>query len=275
MYDVRHSELLLLAYFATLALAAWLLPRFEAARPLATLTAAATALALGGLAAAPQAPAVTVVRDWLPAILLVVGYWLPRRFLSAVDDRFERWLVESDRAFFAHPVGRWMARLPRAVAELLEVCYLLVYPMVPAGLVVLLVTGHRRHVDWFWTVVLLAEFACYALLPLLPSRPPRQVDAGGLSPTGASTVRRLNVWFLGHASNGWNTFPSGHVAGAIATALAVLPLVPVAGAVLLALAAGITVASFAGRYHYAADTVAGVATAVAAFALVALLFPLR
>jgi membrane-associated phospholipid phosphatase len=80
-----------------------------------------------------------------------------------------------------------------------------------------------------------------------------------------SFARTLNAWVLANASNQWNTFPSGHVAGAMACGLALVPDVPLAGAVVLSLAMLIGVASVAGRYHYAADAVAGVLVALLAF----------
>ena len=74
---------------------------------------------------------------------------------------------------------------------------------------------------------------------------------------------RLNVFVLGLGSIQVNTFPSGHTAGAFATALAAAQVVPSSFAPLLVLAASITIGSVLGRYHYAADSVAGVMVAVA------------
>jgi membrane-associated phospholipid phosphatase len=60
-----------------------------------------------------------------------------------------------------------------------------------------------------------------------------------------------------------NTFPSGHAAGSLAVALAVIGTLPSAGAVLIVLAAAICVACVVGRYHYVIDVVAGAAVALA------------
>ena len=60
-----------------------------------------------------------------------------------------------------------------------------------------------------------------------------------------------------------NTFPSGHVAGSLAVALAVAGVMPWAGLVLLALAASIAAACVVGRYHYIIDVLAGVALTLA------------
>jgi membrane-associated phospholipid phosphatase len=64
-----------------------------------------------------------------------------------------------------------------------------------------------------------------------------------------------------------NTLPSGHAAGALATALAVGSVVPLAGVVFLLLAASIALATVLGRYHYVVDTVLGVLVAAAAWSL--------
>jgi membrane-associated phospholipid phosphatase len=80
-------------------------------------------------------------------------------------------------------------------------------------------------------------------------------------------VRRLNLAVLSRASVQWNTFPSGHTAASLSTALAVGTHVPVAGAVLGFIGVSIAVGSVAGRYHYAADAIAGAAVAWLAFVM--------
>ena len=62
-----------------------------------------------------------------------------------------------------------------------------------------------------------------------------------------------------------NTFPSGHAAGSLAVAFAVIGTLPWTGALLLVLAAAICVACVVGRYHYVVDVVAGAAVALAAW----------
>jgi membrane-associated phospholipid phosphatase len=121
-------------------------------------------------------------------------------------------------------------------------------------------------VDRFWTTVLSAEYVCYGLLPLLPTRPPRTIEAE--ANPAVAVGPRLNRWVLDRFSNHWNTFPSGHVAGSFACGLAVTPVLPAAGAILIAIAILIAVGSVVGRYHYAADAVAGLAVAIGCFVLV-------
>jgi membrane-associated phospholipid phosphatase len=65
-----------------------------------------------------------------------------------------------------------------------------------------------------------------------------------------------------------NTFPSGHVAGSLAVAMAVVAAMPWTGAILFALAVSISVACVVGRYHYVVDVIAGGALALAIWGLV-------
>jgi membrane-associated phospholipid phosphatase len=80
-------------------------------------------------------------------------------------------------------------------------------------------------------------------------------------------IRRLNSAILDRGSIQANTVPSGHAAGAVATALAVADVMPLAGVVFLIVAAGIVAATVLGRYHYLVDSILGVAVAVGAWYL--------
>ena len=80
-------------------------------------------------------------------------------------------------------------------------------------------------------------------------------------------IRGLNVRVLGVVSNQLNTFPSGHAAASLATALAVGAPLPWAGLLFGLLALAIAIGSVVGRYHYAADALAGVAIALLGFVI--------
>ena len=80
-----------------------------------------------------------------------------------------------------------------------------------------------------------------------------------------SWIRRVNLAVLNRASVQWNTFPSGHTAASLATALAVGIHMPLVGVVLGIVALSIAAGSIVGRYHYAADAIVGAAVAVLAF----------
>jgi membrane-associated phospholipid phosphatase len=217
-------------------------------------TAAAVAIAVFGM------PHV------MPLVYLLVGYWLPALLVCDPNRRLERWLLELDnRLFGTGGLERFEKRAPRVLVEYLELAYLLCYAVVPAGFAWLVLAGFADQADRFWSIVLLAAFLCYGLLPWLPTRAPRALerDRG----VWRSAVRRLNLAVLGRASVQWNTFPSGHTAASLATALALGSVVPVAGVVFGIVAVSIAAGSVAGRYHYAADAIAGALVAIVAFVM--------
>jgi hypothetical protein len=212
----------------------------------------------------------------MPLVYLLAGYWLPGLLAREPNLHVEQRLLEGDRRLFGRDgLARFERSAPRLLVEYLELAYLLCYAVVPAGYVCLVLAGHGRDaIDRFWSVVLMASFACYGLLPWLPTRAPRAIEPlaearkgeGGRT-SGRSSIRRVNLAVLNRASVQWNTFPSGHTAASLATALAVGSYMPLAGIILAVLAISIAAGSVAGRYHYAADAIAGAAVAILAFAM--------
>jgi membrane-associated phospholipid phosphatase len=67
----------------------------------------------------------------------------------------------------------------------------------------------------------------------------------------------VNEFVLKRISHGLNTFPSGHVAVSLASALEVMSISQPAGIVLLVIASAIAAGAVLGRYHYALDVVVG------------------
>jgi membrane-associated phospholipid phosphatase len=248
----------------------------RARRPLLfTVAGAWGALAIFIIAGRPALPpALGVV---LPSLVLLTGYWLSGLFFVRPDTRIERWLLSADqRVLTRSGVLAWFRTAPLLVTEYFELTYLLVYLAVPAGAATLALGGHADQIGRFWTVVLLAEFACYGMLPWIQTRPPRVLESWGPPSPGAEArsakaaggpngrgtpIRRLNHAIVSRASIQANTVPSGHAAGALATALAVGATMPTAGAVFLVLAVSIAAATVLGRYHYVVDTVLGVLVA--------------
>jgi membrane-associated phospholipid phosphatase len=206
------------------------------------------------------------VRPWLPLVYMVAAYWLPSRLVTRTNEALEARLMAWDRLPLASRVATFRTRAPAAVLEVLELAYLFCYPLVPLGFVALVLSGQTTgaDADRFWTTVLGAALPCYGTLPWLATRPPRAIENAATGAT--SSVRGINAQVLRSVSVGWNTFPSGHAAASIATALAVAARMPVAGAMFGVIAIGICIGSVTGRYHYATDAIAGVALGVAAFA---------
>jgi membrane-associated phospholipid phosphatase len=92
------------------------------------------------------------------------------------------------------------------------------------------------------------------MLPWIQTRPPRALEP---EPPWRSSVRAFNRRLLGTASIGVNTFPSGHAAEALAVALLVVDGPVSVAATMFVVAGSITAGAVLGRYHYAADALAG------------------
>jgi membrane-associated phospholipid phosphatase len=208
-----------------------------------------------------------VALDWLPGVYLLAGYWLPAQLRTRSGGRLEKLLIATDRRFFDWGFRRLIERAPRLLLEYLEASYLCCYLTVPAALAWPYFSGHREAADPFWTAVLLSALPCYALVACCRTRPPREVEVPPIGSRRPLLVRGWNVAILDRASIGLNTFPSGHAAASFAAALSVGAVMPGVGAVLGALAISISVASVAGRYHYALDAACGALLAVAGFAV--------
>lgn len=203
----------------------------------------------------------------VPGGLLLGGYWLSGFFFRDPQPWLERFLRETDSAIFrALGLDRLLARSPGFVLELLEASYAADYVVVGAGAIIAAISS-LAAVTHYWTLVLAAELACYVALPWLRSRPPRVLEGPGIVEQRAPRLRRLNVAILDRASVQANTLPSGHVAGAIAAAIAVWPVDTTAGAILAVLAVLIAIAAAVCRYHYVVDCVTGAVVAMVAWAI--------
>jgi membrane-associated phospholipid phosphatase len=121
--------------------------------------------------------------------------------------------------------------------------------------------------DKFWTAVLLATLFCYAIYPLFPLTPPRVLFNDVPGPPVAPLLRHMNLWILDRLSVQACVFPSGHTAAVTAMALAVRACMPRLGILFCIAALSVAAATVYGRYHYAADAVAGVCVGVVGFAV--------
>src|SRR5271157_4467835 len=149
------------------------------------------------------------VRNWFPALMIILAFreagalCLPDTNYR-LDQLFERWdlvLLHSRLVLGILNHGApW-------IQHYLEFCYLLCYPMVPLGFAALLLGMRRRErlggrgateraIDRFWTAVLLAALATYALFPFFPSTPPRVLYHDLPGPAVAPLLRKLNFWIL-------------------------------------------------------------------------------
>jgi hypothetical protein len=225
----------------------------------------------GTLDNAPPSELLRTIRDWFPALVILLVYRESGMFYLPdpahhLDYRFARldtlilhngWLL----AALNHGAP-WLQRY-------LEFSYTLCYPLVPLGVGALYALrrwpdarpaedfNFERAIDQFWTAVLLALCACYALWPFFPSTPPRVFFHDLPGPAVQPLFRKLNLWILGHYGIESSVFPSGHVAAVTAVCLSVRRHWPRGGVPFVIAAASVAVATIIGRYHYAADALAG------------------
>jgi membrane-associated phospholipid phosphatase len=271
--SMRPAEWINIAFFSLFVALAWIriLPsqqRTKAAR-IGGAGAGLTLAALYLRRLLPQLP-VSVIRDWLPAPLMLLAYWQTGAFVEAPNKDFQRKLEDLDLNLL-----RGCAHVDHggslALQNYFEFSYLLCYPLIPLGLGVLYLWHLRQYADQYWAAILPATYLCYIVLPFVQALPPRLLQAGEEVQRDPSSIRRLNLWLLRHASIQVTTFPSAHVAATTAASLALLQLVPLAGFVFLLLSLGIAIGAVKGRYHYALDVLLGVGLAVVVFVLKALL----
>ncbi len=274
---MRTSEAIQVAAFAFFLVLAWwrALPARRRAK--------VTGLAIGGCGTTTVAAwllprllpplAVSVIRDWLPAALVLFVYWQAGEFFTGVNERAQRRLERFDESV-TRPLLSWISGGPAgyALLLLLELAYLLCYPMIPMSVAALYLLRLARNADYLWTVVLGATYLSYGVLPFVQTVPPRLRPEPWLPPLPRNPVRSLNLWLLRHASIHVNTFPSAHVASTTAAAVVLLDVAPwPVGLLFLATAAAIAVGTFAGRYHFALDAIAGAALALIVYCVVSLL----
>jgi hypothetical protein len=212
--------------------------------------------------------AASVIRDWLPAPLMLLVYWQAGQFFVRVQEGFQQALLRLDERLVAPPLfaiarrrsGRW-------ILAYLEVAYLFCYPMIPLSVAAIYLLHRGAEADHYWTIVLPATYVCYVMVPFAQMLPPRLIEEPWRERLPDNPVRALNLRILRNASIHANTFPSAHVAASISSALALIRLDPAVGAAFLWIAVSISFGAVFGRYHYAADAILGAAVALAAFAL--------
>lgn len=257
--ELWTSEWVVCGFFAYLVVLSRVRPLAAGARRRVVLVGLVCIALVLMLSQLRPSPSLELLREWLPAVYLLQGYWLCGVFYRRPMPQVERRLLAVDTWLFGGGrLGRLVARTPRIVCSCFELAYLLAYPLVPAGFGLFVALGQRARADDFWTAALVASFACYGMLPWIQTRPPRALTMRGPLCSPYPVLRRLNGAVLRRLSVQVNTLPSGHAAASTAVGLAVWSASAAAGAVLLGIAAGIAVGTVLGRYHYATDSLSGV-----------------
>ena len=258
---VRSSEWIAASYFLYVAGVCWLRPLHTSRRLFVTAASLTLVAAISGLAwAAPS-----VVRDWTPSLYITAGYYLTGRLFVKPSEALEAWLLAWDRRLLGDP-RTCFSKWPAWLVGYFDVVYMLTFVLLPGGFAALAAAGHSQLADHYWSLVIASDFGAFAPLSVFQTRPPWVLEE---APVLADTpVGRLASYMVRNATIRVNTFPSGHVAVSIAVALGVIGPMPLAGAVLLALALSISVACVVGRYHYVVDVLTGALLAGVVWAVV-------
>jgi membrane-associated phospholipid phosphatase len=247
-----------LIYFAYAAALGDLLPGLaRRARMWAVIN---SALGAAVTIAASRLPSSHPLNVWVfPPAVLYLCYRATGVLFAGPMPRTERALVAFDEAL---GIDRIAHRIPRWLAELLELAYAGIYALALVALAIALWIGVAA--SRFWTVVLVTDYICFGMLPWIRTRTPRET----LDPEPwRSRFRAINQRLVKGASIGVNTFPSGHAAEALVVALLVAGSPwPISAAMFLA-AAAVSAGAVFGRYHYAADVFAGWCVGLAVWSL--------
>lgn len=214
------------------------------------------------------------VRDWYPVPLILLAYremgWLALPHTSRVFEDY--WVIWDRRLLHDWGLRTAIESLGPVLPNVLELAYLLVYVMPVVTVAVFYVYDVRERLDDAYSILLFGTLTAYAMYPFFPSEPPRSVFPLTDLPM-MSSLRRLNLFFVGSYGIHTSVFPSGHSAAAFSAAFAVMKLVPERrwlGRAFLVLAVLIGLATIYGRYHFAIDAVAGLGLAGLAVGLSAL-----
>jgi membrane-associated phospholipid phosphatase len=206
----------------------------------------------------------TYVRDWIPQAAAILAYKQMGWFAAASHTPAleHEWIVWDRLLLDTLHLRAALESVGVVLPLLLELSYSLVYALPPLTMGVLYACGLRRRADTLLTIYLLGLLLSYGQFPFWPSEPPRTVFPGQDMPAIHTPVRDFNLWLVGGYGIHTSVFPSAHVSGAFAAAMAILHLMPQRRKLIAAYfiyAVLVALATIYGRYHYAVDAVAGAA----------------
>ncbi len=280
---LRSAEWLLIFYFGYVAAIA---TRFPIAPPMiwrllvVELVVSTLFLALAYGEMHEHTMLFSIMRDWTSVGLVLFAYREMNWFSAlapnlALELKWEEW----DRTLL-YPYG--LQRTVEAFGVLgplyLEACYALVYAVAPFVVAILYIERRLNRVNGAVFLYLLGTLLAYGLFPFFPSEPPRIVFAGDDLPNYFTSLRHLNLWLVNGYGIHSSVFPSAHVSSAFSAAWALFAFLPERkqyGWGMLIYAVSVAVATVYGRYHYAADAVAGFAISLVPSLMILLARPLR
>ncbi len=210
----------------------------------------------------------SVVRDCAPLALVITAYREMDWFTPAIQTHrlentwivWDRWLLDG---------WHWRPVIEAAGAlfpSYFELCYLLVYAVAPVSVAALFLNERRDRMNQFWLAYLAGTLGAYALFPYFPSEPPRIVFPGTDLPHVVTDLRLFNLYIVGGYGIHSSVFPSAHVSSAMSAAWGLRATIPERrwiGRLMAFYALSVAIGAIYGRYHYAIDTVAGLAISLA------------
>ena len=271
------AEWIQLIFVTVLAVTSWFfsLGRSRQIRVTALALIAVAAIALSQWLWRRLAPTASssIVQDWLPVLLMLIPYWQIGEFFRGADATTQERLAAFDRRLF-----RWLGIQPSGISfgagitTYFQLAYILVYPMIPLGLGALYFVGMRGAVDFYWVVVLLSINISFVITLFVSALPPRLLPDAERFILPRTILGVFNRVILNRAGIQAITFPSAHVASAMAAALVLLRVETWIGAIFLWIALSIAMATVVCGYHYAADVLLAMAIAILVFGLTSRFF---
>jgi membrane-associated phospholipid phosphatase len=267
----RRTTLLTVSYLGTTAALIVMFGRDVPRWPLlvAAHLAFATALMMLRRHDSPR-PILQVVLDWHPILLFPVLY----KEVDLLAPAIGNWeltnvipLIEA-RLFTGQPSLYLSERLRFvALSELLHFCYLSYVIVIPAVCGYWYAVGRRVAFHELVLLLALVMFGSYLFFILFPVDSPYYRSERLGSPLAGHFFFDLvhKISDRGGARGG--AFPSAHVSGAIVVVLMAWRHQRRLAYLLAPIVIGVMVATVYGRFHYALDTIAGLALGVAAVSI--------
>jgi hypothetical protein len=224
--------------------------------------------------------AFSVTRDWVTLGLVFAAYrtldlFSPEHYQLSLEVAWRNMdhLLLQDWGL-RDAIERFGTPLP----TYLETCYLLTSGAGCYALAILYLYRKRDRSDCFLLIYVLGTLISYALVPLLRLQPPRVAFPTADVPELSTAIRRMNLVMLSGAGIHSGVFPSAHVSSTFAAAWGMFYALPerkLYGWLFLIYAVSVAIATVYGRYHYAADAVAGFAVSLLAVAVAKFVFKTR
>ena len=224
-----------------------------------------------------HAEAFSIARDWVTLGLVFAAYrtldlFSPEHYQLSLE---LAWRNMDHLLLQSWGLRGSIERFGTLLPGYLETCYLLTSGAGCYALAILYLHRRRDRADHFLLIYVLGTLISYALVPLLRLEPPRVAFPSADVPELSTAIRRMNLVVLSGAGIHSGVFPSAHVSSTFAAAWGMFCALPERkryGWLFLIYGISVAIATVYGRYHYAADVVAGFAVSVLAVVVAKFIF---